>query len=369
MKINIIDAGMSSLNGHHADINLRLAREFASRGHDVAIYGHKAFPENQTPYPVHRLFSIEPYNLLPIMAQPAQNPKPNTNFDLAAHVFSTELQAIPPADISLFPTLFSYQLAVLGAHRSRLNRTYGALHVHPSFNNPAGSRLWKAALARSLPGMADIRLGVFEPELLLEYELLLPDERVRIHEFPIPHDGSGQGLLQSTLATVGILGHQRQTKGAGNLRHTAGELVSRGFDIIIQDSAGRYSTTADANPKIKTRGYVPDMGALIRECGAVLLDYDPGMYRYSGSGIAWECIASGVPFLAPQGTTISRLVRTYGTGGVFCSAEPSSKFRLLETMRDGYSEYLRLAENARTIYQQRHGTARFVDYILGEDRA
>ena len=41
MKINLMDPGLIGLQGHHFDINLRVARQLVADGHHVHVYASK----------------------------------------------------------------------------------------------------------------------------------------------------------------------------------------------------------------------------------------------------------------------------------------------------------------------------------------
>ena len=354
---------MEDYSGHHADINLRLARELTARGFKVTIYAHKKFISRELDLDVRPTFSYGAYEFLSLLEEQMSSSLSINIFDGMAAYFERELQAIEPVDITVIPTLFAHQLRALGSKKLALGKVFAGLHAHPNFQNPNGRVFWKMAFLKARPKLPEISLGVFETELILEYEQLLPAGAFEIHEFPIPHDGSELGTLRNRLLNVGVLGHQRSDKGLSAIPKTIKSCLDLGFDITVQDSAGKLANLVQPSQKVKVLGHVRSMGDLIRECDVTLLDYSPEVYRYSGSGIAWESLASGVPVLAPKGTTISRLLRQYNTGATFCATDRNAKFRVLQEMRDTYSDHLERAELARRQYREKHGTKRFADLI------
>jgi hypothetical protein len=122
------------------------------------------------------------------------------------------------------------------------------------------------------------------------------------------------------------------------------------------------------NPAVKLMGHVENMGALIRQCDVTLLDYSPDFYRFSGSGIAWESLASGVPVLAPKGTATSRTLRAFDAGATFSATDQRAKFRVLEEMKRNYEQHLQRALVAQGKFRAKHGTSQFVDLMLGKPK-
>jgi Glycosyltransferase len=207
-------------------------------------------------------------------------------------------------------------------------------------------------------------LGVFENELFLEFERLLPAGEFKLTKFPIPHDGVAP-RRRTALATVGILGHQRHTKGLGRLQQNVDRIAQLGFRVIVQDSQETsVEELASGNPAVSRYGYIDELPSLINECDALLLDYDTEMYRRGGSGIAWEAIASGVPLIVPNGTTMSMLVENYQCGLKFAQNDPEAPFRALQKARESYDELAGNALQASEKFRSIHGTKKFVDFML-----
>jgi len=121
--------------------------------------------------------------------------------------------------------------------------------------------------------------------------------------------------------------------------------------------------TGDSD-KLVVFGRVPQIGKLMQACDVVLLNYDPVVYRFIGSGISWEALACGVPVLAPLGTTVSRTLREYETGATFGSYNPDSLYQELDAMKATYADHLIRARKASEKFNSVHGTTKFVDQIL-----
>lgn len=367
MKISLIDPALHNKAGHHYDINIRVAMELAARGHHISIYTHRDFAsvkdipgmDNIEFIP---LFSHNPYA---IASPPLNDPWAGElrYFQQATQSFSAELTQVARADIWLLPTLFSHQLTAL-ARLDSLPFVVGGIHFPPTFQLNQGQMFWRIAFLESLNKAGRIKLGVFEEEILLEYEQLLASENQFIHVWPMPFDGAPSSRLRSGLRTVGVLGQQRAAKGLQQLPQTVNNLLQSGYEVILHDSAGTAVAQVESSKSLRVFNHVPVIGDLIQQCDAVLLNYDPVFYRFSGSGIAWESIACGVPFVAPAGTTVSRLIRDFQTGATFCPGDPASMYRVLNAVREDFATYSDKAQLAAAAYKTRHGTAKFVDKFL-----
>lgn len=368
MKIHIIDPGLLGKAGHHYDINLRVATELMRRRHDVRVYSHQQFAPSSDHLAwdgieVVPLFSHFPYAETTGAVPGDPGAGELHYFEQAALRFAAELKEVSLADIWLCPTLFAYQLFAL-SRIDAVPAVFGVIQDAPDARLRQGRTLWRRALREAPAKSGRIELGVLEPELLLEYEQLLARGSQTIHQWPIPYDGVPASRCRSELLTVGILGHQRDAKGLQAVGKLVNGLIRRGYRVILNDSSERLQVDTRDSDRLRVLGHVPILGTLIQECDLVLLNYDPEVYRFSGSGIAWEALACGVPVLAPVGTTMSRLVRDYGAGATFCTHDPASMYEQLDAMRADYAKQARRAQQAAEAFKAAHGTAKLVDRVL-----
>ncbi len=366
MHFNIIDPGMRTYAGHHCDINIRVARELAGRGHSVAIHANRSFRPRprDADLKIEPIFSANPYSLRGIPRGIRRYFNRSKGFERSAAQFATELQGIEPATAWLLPTLFPYQLYGMCQLPGTLPPVFMVIHNMPGWNNPFGEELWCEALRAATPHAGKLHLGVFESNLIPDFERLLPASGPKLSRFPIPHDGLAP-RPRTTLSTVGILGHQRNTKGLERLRQNVETIVKLGFRVIVQDSQENLEDIFKVqSPSVTLHGYVDELPRLITQCDALFLDYDTQMYRSGGSGIAWESIACGVPLVVPDGTTMSMLVEKYHCGVKFAQSDSDDRFRALAAARRDYPELARNAEQASKAFGEQHGTAKFVDFLL-----
>jgi glycosyltransferase involved in cell wall biosynthesis len=368
VHINIVDPGMRTYAGHHCDINTRIARQLIGRGHQVTIYANRSFRPKQkdTDLRIEPIFSANPYSFRGNRKRLRGYFKYFTDRHLGEKHFANELAKIEPADALFFPTLFPYQLHGLCLSSKELPPTFLVMHNAPEWNNSAGEELWRKAFEASLPFARSLHFGVFETELFLEFERLLPAGAMKLARFPIPHDGVAP-RRRTELSVVGILGHQRHTKGLDRLQSNVDRLTQLGFRVIVQDSHERsLEELSLGNPAVSAYGYIDELPSIISECDALLLDYDTEMYRRGGSGIAWEAIACGVPLVVPAGTTMSMLVDKYQCGLKFGQSDREDTFRALQKARENYVELAGNALLASERFRSEHGTAKLIDYLLAQ---
>lgn len=361
--INIIDPCMITNAGHHADINTRLARELIRRGHKPVIYANKKYESKLADIDVRPVLSHNAYDIVPRMAEQTANNSPVNVFHGASAIFEGELSRIKPGALTVFPSIFAYQLYAISSPRLSMGAVIGGLHNQPNYNNPNGDVFWKMALIRAGSKSSSLKLGVFESELLLEYERILPSNALEIAVFPIPYDGADPAKRSDRLEMVGLLGHQRVEKGLGNIFDVVNKCLALGLHVTLQDSSEKLQKLMTPNARVNIFGYVESMGSLIAQCDVTLLDYSSEIYRFSGSGIAWESLASGVPVLAPKGTSMSSMLRAYDTGATFCAADPNFKFKALEAMRLDYKSHAARAHAAQQRFKEKNGIKRFVDLV------
>ena len=366
MIINIIDPGMQTNAGHHADINLRLFKELTGRGHKVRLYANLHYRSNDSEINTIGLTEGQPYEIARSISSAFQSNQQIATLKKEAELFANSLDLVDCADITIFPTLFDYQLFAIGISKCKFGRIFGCLHSPPNLFNTNGLKMWGAAFELIGQKIDTITLGVLEPEVANAFDDLLGDKKIKLWHYPIPHDGSQIRSIEHGLHTVGILGYQRPCKGIELLPQLISNLTQKGLKVIVQNSDPNSNlvNAIDKNQNVQVMGYVQNIGDLITKCSVILLNYDTENYKATGSGIAWEALASGVPILAPAGTTMSKLIEKFSCGCIFDSNNTTSKYNELQFMKEKYKEYKKLAQLASIQYHLIHGTHRFVDFLL-----
>lgn len=357
-RFAIIDPGMSSLAGHHADINLRVYKELTSQGHQVEIFCHKEFPDlpNLRAINIRKAFSSFPYHFLRTQDTYIEGSKAITVFDHESAKFTQELPSVNCDTIVLFPTLFAYQLPCLRSLQ-HLN-VFSVIHVAPQAFGVNGVRFWRLGLntINNPPNPKHV-IGFLEPSLkdvycdIADYPYIL---------YPIPHDGDTRRRLRTNLLTVGFIGHQRGTKGVMNLERHIYNLLKLSLKIILHDSSGSIEIN---HPNVAQFGYVEDISEIINLCDVVVLDYDPKFYSCSGSGVAWECIANACPVICTNGTSMERMFKSLGIGHFFSHSETESMIVAIQELKLNYKQCVSRCIDQSLLFQRDHGTGHFVKFV------
>jgi len=361
-RVNIFDPGMTGYGGHNADINLRVARCFEALGWRAAIYAHKNFSCRSSDIEIHAVFPINPYAAVGSYHLGLPHSAGSSVFATSVETVSEQVEFASQSDLTLFPTLYPCQATAIGQVQRGLGRIVGIIQFAPSWKNAFGESYWRQGL-RSLQSLSNESLiGVLERELVLEYERLLESDHHKIHRFPVPYDGASKFGRPDRPFTVGILGHQRNEKRIDRLPYLVSTLRNAGFSVLLQDSSGHIKISND-DQHLKVLGYVENHADVIAECDVVVLDYDLDSYRFNGSGICSECIATGVPIIVPYGTSMSRLIAEYDAGLRFVSSDIESLLKQVQAMKSQQSEWTQKADRAKTVFKNENSTMLFVHAI------
>jgi len=265
-------------------------------------------------------------------------------FERHARSLAEDMSTIPADSVWVFPSLFASQLFATALARNATH-VAGCLHV-PVDDTYAQSRVnWRTALVACRSRGVRLHLGVLEPELRTEYQSLA-DLDFDIRQFPIPYDSPISGRpARDACHVLGFFGLQRDEKGLGSLMEITEGLLARGFKVVFQDSAGR--SRPRPHPGLSVLGHVPSLGEAIARCDAVVLPYSVEHYRSKGSGILWECLAAGVPAIAPLGSTMGRWLNTFDSGVGYPEGNASAVYKAVEMLSGRYAFYAQNAERAR----------------------
>lgn len=360
--INIFDPGLLGYAGHHADINFRLSRALRALGNEVVLYAAQSFRSSDADIDVRPVFRVSPYwavshyHLRGSMGSASA-------FEMSSDDVLSIVAQAPPADVSIFPTLFACQANALASLMPRLRRVSAIIHTPPDWRNAYASLYWREAFRRLESHASALTIGVLERELLLEYESLLESRALSVRPLPIPHDGFVKSSSAGSPPRVGVLGHQRGDKGLGRLNDLVVALRAQGYGVVLHDSSGTVQAVGN-DRGLMVFGYEKDFHAVLRYCDVVVLDYDLDAYRFNGSGIAWECIASGIPLVAPLGTSISRLLQQHRCGSTFVGSNLASLLESLKEVLDSYERFASDAHRARTQYHGVNGTERLAEALV-----
>lgn len=357
-----MDPGLWRLAGHHFDIDLKVTRQLVADGHAVTVYSRQE-PDPPVVSAFEGLAELQPIFRLSPYAQPQQvDPIAGELLlhEQSAPVIAADLARVKPADLWLWPSIFSNQVHACALARSGVP-VAGCVHTEPDpWESGIGPMLWRHAFRSAQRRGLKLRIGGIEPAHRHAYLPLTFDER--FETLPIPHDGKPISEARESLRTIGFLGHQRGEKGAGLLMGLTRQLVEDGFRIVLQDSGGNARDIA--HPSVTRLGYVDDIADAILQCDLVVLPYTPSRYRIKGSGILWESIASGIPVVAPFATAPGNWIERTGAGTLFMHGTEQSIREAVLRARDTYPTIAAAALEASRAWPRTHGVAHFIREMI-----
>jgi glycosyltransferase involved in cell wall biosynthesis len=357
VRICLLDPGLLELAGHHFDLDLRLVRALARRGHEVTVHGFvNPRPALMAAAEAARM------RLYATFRVPPYYPPPDTAFDVyraMAHTTAADLANLPPADLWFWPTLMSYQFMAT-IEQLRPIRQLGGVWFSPNFPQHIGALGWSHAIRRVAEIKSRIIVGAYDELLCQVYRTFSPG--LPIVSLPCPHDGATKERRPMALRRIGFFGHQRATRGLDLLPQLVSDLLDRGFEVVVQDS-GHSVFHQGNNPRLITLPFVPDFPANIARCDVVIWPSRYEAYLQSQSGIVSECIATGVPVILPSGCLPAKIATRFETGVFFHEFSRGAILEAVDTAQQAYPAVAARAQAAATKWHAQNGTDRLVDWI------
>jgi hypothetical protein len=111
-------------------------------------------------------------------------------------------------------------------------------------------------------------------------------------------------------------------------------------------------------------GYVPCLAKEIAKCDLVIAPCNPTEYRWMGSGIVWDAIASGVPVIVPSGTAPGILVEETGAGRVTSALSVDAICRTVIDVQQNYEQISMAAFEASQRWHATQGVKLHVAAML-----
>jgi len=201
MKITLLDPGLSSPQGHHFDLDLRLARALARLGHDVEVHGFTNLDErvremaNASGMALHATFRVPTYLALP------STPLPLVAYEHMATATAEDLAKIAPSDFWVWPTMAPYQFAAALSQGNSV-RQLGGLWWTPRFPHAVATRSWARSVRRLAQEDISIALGAYDQALCRAYQSFSP--ALNIACLPCPHDGIANDRQPTALRRIGF---------------------------------------------------------------------------------------------------------------------------------------------------------------------
>ena len=358
MKVSLLDPGLGRLSGHHFDLDLRLARALARRGHEVAAHGFAspapdlvaaAEASGLALYPTFRAYTY----------QGLASDAPDEAYRQFVDLTDEDLGAVAPADLWFWPTLAPYQFAAATA-RPRPTPQLGGVWFSPRSPHTVGDRFWARA-ARALATAPDaFTVGAYDPLLRDHYQTF--SEGLEIVPLPCPHDGASDTRNRSRLRRIGFFGHQRGERGVELLPQLITALLARGFEVVVQDSGGTMRRQGQ-HPRLVTLPFVDDFAAQLARCDLVICPSRLESYVAAHSGVVSECIAAGVPVMLPSGCLPADLAARLRTGIFFHGFSPDAILEAVDGAADRFAAIVREARAGAAAWRRQNGADRLVDWI------
>lgn len=359
MKITLLDPGLRGIRGHHFDLDLRLARALARRGHTVEIHAyHQADPAlleqaREAGLALHRTFRIPTYTRLRWY-----QPRHRAYAKLIATT-AEDLAQVAPSDLWFWPTLAPYQLAAALSQRDAVRQLGGSWWL-PQKPVPAGTAAWAGAVHTLSSCDYPIQVGAYASSLCDAHTRLWP--ALHMHALPCPHDGALKKRHTDRVQRIGFLGHQRNKRGIQLLPTLVTALLAQGFDVIVQDS-GDSDLVLPSHPRLTRLPYIEHFADAIADCDLVVWPSQPEAYQHCWSGVISESIASGVPVVAAANCLPGNLVADYGCGTLFDTATPQCILAAIAQAVQAYPQLLDNAQDAAADWQAHHGTERLAAWL------
>jgi hypothetical protein len=224
---------------------------------------------------------------------------------------------------------------------------------------------------------SQLRLATLDAASSTAYQQLL---RFPVETLPLPptamtdcHSRVGRRPI-----VVAFLGYQRPEKGFGMLPQLASSLLSRRFDIrmLIHNSAPkpvkpeqqslRAIAASDSRLMLDETAVNPvRWRVLLDQSDLIVCPYDPVAFTARDSGIVAEALANGIPLVVPDRTSLSVLLRQFGSPGIaFEAYHVNSVFNATLKALEHFDQLAGKAQTACRQWEHTHGASRFVDAML-----
>lgn len=362
MTVIFLDPGIRTFSGHHTNMVLSLSTALRDRGQSVRVLGHRDLvAEVAEALGAEPTFRLGTYNVI------GNDPVcwPLETMLEGAEIISADLRALRPAagDILVWPTARpSHILATataLGSWPSPLLTVFTAALpcVEPE------SVYWRFA-RRRLPPEAHVVFTATAEMMGQDYARVV-DRPFLVS--PMPHMGAIRNRVGARPVVVGVLGHQRRSKGI----HLLPEIVRRTHrdDIrwLVQDSGTDATAILDeleTLPNVRVlRVQARNWLNLLDTCDALLLPYDRAEYQRMHSGLVAEAMASGLPIVIPD--TPALLSQSEGGGRVVYKGDGVDwVVPAVDALVRNFDSLAAAAFHGAPIYAARHSAGSWADWLL-----
>lgn len=359
MQISILDPGLESLKGHHFDVDLRLCRALAGRGHEVALHGFRELQPELVETTREAGFDVTPtFRAHPYASQP-DGETPEAFYRRLVGVTIDDLGTVPSADLWFWPTLTPYQL-MAAIWLPAPARQVGAAWFTPRKPHAYGARCWARAARRLADTPSAFTVAVYDELVRDHYRTF--SGGLEIEVAPTPHDGAPRARRSAELTRIGFFGHQRRQRGLDLLPQIVDAMLGQGFEVVLQDSGGAIER-GQPHPGLTVLPFVADFAREIARCDLVVCPSPWDAYVMNPSGVASECIASGVPVVLPSGCLPADIAARFGCGIFFHDTSAPAVLEAVDDARREFARHAARAEKAALAWRAVNGSDRLAAWI------
>lgn len=386
MTLFLLDPSLDHPNGHHLDWDLAIAREAQSRGMRPVILAHRDHPAMDVAgIEIRPWFTFTTYDSAASDRLTARY----DDFRLFNERLAMDLAALPvetfhAGDVVLAPTLTERHLLGYATWMKRFEPVRApafALHLmFPPGPEEVSALLYRLALREvDRPG-PPIHIFATGRERAAEFSELL-GRTVPVHPIPLTPGRAAARVSDARPSCLLFLGDAKPEKGIALLPAVAERLARRhrGWDFVVhvnEATAWREArvTLADmrdlarhhANLVLRTEwldraGY----DALLETADALVCLHEPVGYGRKSSGILWEAVSAGLPFVVSQGTWLEREAAAWGAGFVTCAEHGAAGFcEAFARLAEQRSALAALATQAAQRFGAENGAERLIGQLL-----
>lgn len=366
MQVNICEPRLRYTGGHFLEYCRNLSRALKQAGADVHVYAAQAVEPAvvaslaQLGIVCHGIFrsSIDDMD-------ESQKSSHAYLLDLSTSLAVDMYKARKP-DLWFIPTLMPEMLHAYARLENPVPMT-GIVMVHPSRRHAYGGRLWFDACQKLARHNQSVKLLSIDDHIAAVVATMscgLPIETA-----PMPQDGMPLTSPRQELRRIGFFGYQRNERGARLIPEIISHLLSRNFDVVMQDSNQQEPFTLRPHPRLHKLGYVENFAEAISQCDAVLNPINAVSYATMASAVVFDCLASGVPVVLPAGCLPAMHVMQYT--GMTSTLYPVSTLpaiaATIDMLQNNMPEVSSGFQGGARKWAARHGSARLASLVLSRD--
>lgn len=361
MTIFLLDPGLRNFRGHHMNTAMALTEALHARGQAVRVIGHRTLPADQAATcRAEPVFSVATYDVL------SDDPLcwPLETMLVGGRILSADLQALAPAEGDVLVWMMPTPMQVLAASAclSRWPSRLLSVFVGGLPFEGLDPVLWRYAWRR-MPPRAITTFASTAEMMAQDYARLL---QCPVAVVPCLHESTERDRRGAAPVVVGVVGHQRPSKGIQELP----EVVRRTrapVRWIVQDSGGEVPAildTLEAFPNVTVvRGPVADWNALLSRCDALFMPYERARYQRMDSGLVAEAMAGAMPMVFPD--TPALMAQSEGGGRIAYAGDgPDVMAAAVDALAERFDALAAVALEGAARYRLRNGPGRWADWLV-----